>query len=249
MPLPSSGEISMSEVATEFNVSQNSISLANLGASPYNTTPIVVGQPVGLGDEFYGESSIGLTSELYSDNLGSSTSWDTFDGANEIDLTPFNGRTCRLAIHYSNGTTGTSYQGDFQIGSIISFGTTSLNFQYNQTDWQTTRANTAATKTAYDAATFYQFADGTTSGRWNRRNTSAPPSSGTGLAPGSGNPPGTQYYAYTETSGASSTMLGYGFWLRGPAVTFASSGNDIELDIAHFGSNMGTYKVFLDVTV
>ena len=44
-------------------------------------------------------------------------------------------------------------------------------------------------------------------------------------------------------------MLGFGFWLRSPAVTFASNGNDIELAIAHFGSNMGTYKVFLDVTV
>ena len=242
MALPSSGPLSINDIRVELAASATNQSLGAFSDTAGFLSPDAI-------SEFYGFVNIptGLSSELYSNNLGSSTSWDIFDGANEIDLSPYNGRTCRLAVHYSNGTTGTSYQGDFQIGSIVTLGTTSLNFQYSLTDWQTTRANTAATSIAYNAATFYGLVDGTTSQRWNRRNTSAPPSNGTGLAPGTGNPPNTQYYAYTETSGGS--MLGFGFWLRSPAVTFASNSNDIQLAIAHYGSNMGTYKVFLDVTV
>ena len=245
MALPSSGPLSINDIRVELAASATNQSLGAFSNTAGFAAPDVI-------SDFYGYSNIplGLSSELYSNNLGSSTAWDLFQGANEIDLSPYNGRTCRLAVHYSNGTAFTSYQGDFQIGSIVTLGTTTLNFQTSTTDWQTTRANTAATSTAYNAATFYGLVDGTTSQRWNRRNTSKPPSGGTGLAPGSGDPPNTQYYAYTETSGASSTMLGFGFWLRSPAVTFASSNsNDILLAIAHYGSNMGTYKVFLDVTV
>jgi len=244
MALPSSGPLSINDIRVELAAASTNQSLRAFSNTAGFTSPDAI-------TDFYGFVNVptGLSPELYSDNLASSTSWDTFDGANEIDLSPYNGRTCRLAVHYSNGTIGTSFRGDFQIGSIVTLGTTSLNFQYSLTDWQTTRADIAATSTAYNAATFFTLADGTSIGRWNRRNTSAPPSSGTGLAPGSGTPPGTQYYAYTETSGGSSIMLGYGFWLRSPEITFASSGNDIALAIAHFGNNMGTYKVFLDVTV
>tara|TARA_B110000027_G_scaffold33074_1_gene36735 strand:+ start:237 stop:968 length:732 start_codon:yes stop_codon:yes gene_type:complete len=243
MALPSSGPLSINDIRVELEASATNQSLGAFSDTAGFAAPDAI-------TDFYGFVNIptGLSSELYSNNLQSSTSWDLFQGANEIDLSPYNGRTCRLAVHYSNGTASTSYRGDFQIGSIVTLGTTTLNFQTSTTDWQTTRANTAATSTAYNAATFYTLADGTTSQRWNRRNTSAPPSSGTGLAPGTGDPPNTSYYAYTETSGGS--MLGFGFWLRSPAVTFASSNsNDIILAIAHFGSNMGTYKVFLDVTV
>jgi len=242
MALPTSGPLSINDIRVELGASTTNQSLGTFSDTAGFAAPDAI-------TDFYGFSNIptGLSGELYSDNLGSSTSWDTFDGANEIDLSPYQGKTCKLAVHYSNGTASTSYRGDFQIGSIVTLGTTSLNFQTSTTGWQTTRLNTAATSTAYNAATFYTLADGSTSGRWNRRNTSAPPSGGTGLAPGSGTPPGTQYYAYTETSGQSSAMLGFGFWLRSPAVTFASSGNDIALAIAHLGSNMGTYKVFLDV--
>jgi hypothetical protein len=244
MALPTSGPLSINDIRVELAASATNQSLGTFSDTAGFAAPDAI-------TDFYGFVNIptGLSSELYSNNLGSSTSWDIFQGANEIDLSPYQGRTCRLAVHYANGTTGTSYQGDFQIGSIVTLGTTSLNFQYSLTNWQTTRANTTATSTAYNAATFYTLADGSTSQRWNRRNTSKPPSGGTGLAPGSGDPPSTQYYAYTETSGQSSAMLGFGFWLRSPAVTFASNGNDIGLAIAHFGSNMGTYKVFLDVTV
>ena len=242
MPLPSTGPLSINDIRGELGQASTNQSLESFSDTAGFATDTI--------SNFRGYSAIstGLTSALYTENLSSNANWLTFDGSNEIDLTPYRGTTSRLVIHYTNGTASTSYRGDFQIGSIVTLGTTTLNFQTSLTDWQTTRANTAATSTAYNAATFYTLADGTTSQRWNRRNTSAPPSSGTGLAPGTGDPPNTSYYAYTETSGGS--MLGFGFWLRSPAVTFASSNsNDIILAIAHFGSNMGTYKVFLDVTV
>lgn len=52
MPLPSSGPLSSSQVATEFGVSQTDISLANLGTKL--DTPISLGDPVTLPDDFYG---------------------------------------------------------------------------------------------------------------------------------------------------------------------------------------------------
>jgi len=42
-------------------------------------------------------------------------------------------------------------------------------------------------------------------------------------------------------------MFGYGFWFRGPSTTFASSNNTLDLAIAHYGSNVGSFSVFLDV--
>ena len=241
MALPSSGPLSINDIRVELAASSTNQSLGAFSDTAGFTAPDAV-------SDFYGYSNIplGLTSVLHTENLSSSTAWDIFQGDNEINLTPYRGKTARLVIHYTNGTSGTSYQGDFQIGSIVYFGTTTLNFQTSTTDWQTTRANTAATSTAYNAATFYTLADGTTSGRWNRRNTSAPPSSGTGLAPGTGDPPDTSYYAYTETSGGS--MLGYGFWFRSPQVVFSTNTDpSLEFAFAHYGSNVGSFRVYLDI--
>jgi len=53
MPLPESGPISMSQVATEFGVSQDDISLDNLGTY----VGISSGQEVTLPDDFYGAAS------------------------------------------------------------------------------------------------------------------------------------------------------------------------------------------------
>ena len=239
MALPSSGPLSINDIRVELEASATNQSLGAFSDTAGFAAPDAI-------TDFYGFVNIptGLSSELYSNNLQSSTSWDLFQGANEIDLSPYNGRTCRLAVHYSNGTASTSYRGDFQIGSIVTWGASSLNFQYSLTDWQTTRTNT--NNSSYSTATWYTLADGASSGRWNRRNTSAPPSSGTGLAPGSGDPPGTQYYAYTETSGGN--MLGYGFWFRSPAVTFPTGVDpDLEFAYAHYGSNVGSFRVYFDV--
>ena len=244
MALPTSGPLSINDIRVELAASATNQSLGTFSDTAGFAAPDAI-------SDFYGFSNIptGLSSELYSQNLSSSTTWDLFQGSNEIDLSVYAGRTCRLVVHYTNGTQGTSYQGDFQIGGLVYLGTSTLNLQTSLTGWQTTRLDTAATKTAYDAATFYSLIAGTVSGRWNQRNTNAPPSGGTGVAPDNNYPPGSQYYAYAETSGNSTALLGYGFWLRSPAVTFASINNTLDIAIAHLGSNMGTWKVFLDVTV
>jgi hypothetical protein len=54
MALPSSGPISSSQVATEFEVSLTNISLSNLGTQL--SDPITAGQPVELANDFYGQS-------------------------------------------------------------------------------------------------------------------------------------------------------------------------------------------------
>ena len=55
MALPASGPISSSQVATEFSVSQTSISLSNLGTKL--SSAITAGQPVELASDFYGQSA------------------------------------------------------------------------------------------------------------------------------------------------------------------------------------------------
>ena len=236
MALPSSGPLSINDIRVELAASSTNQSLGAFSDTAGFTAPDAV-------SDFYGYSNVplGLTSALYTQNLTSNTAWDIVQ---EDFSSIYNGKTCRLAIHYTNGTSSPTYTGDFQIGANITFGQSNISFASSTTNWQTTYQNTAATKTAYDAATFYTLADGTSSGRWNRRNSSKPPSTGTGLAVDQ-TVTGTPYFAYTETSGGS--MSGYGFWFRGPSTTFASSDNGFELAIAHFGSNVGSFSVFLDV--
>ena len=59
MALPTSGPLSSSQVATEFDVSQTSISLSNLGTKL--SSPISAGQPVELANDFYGQSAATYT--------------------------------------------------------------------------------------------------------------------------------------------------------------------------------------------
>lgn len=59
MALPTSGPLSSSQVATEFDVSQTSISLSNLGTKL--SSPISAGQPVELANDFYGQSGTTYT--------------------------------------------------------------------------------------------------------------------------------------------------------------------------------------------
>ena len=241
MSLPTTGPLSLNDIKVELGASSNNVSLGAMSDTAGFTAPDKV-------SEFYGYSNIplGLTSVLHTENLSSSTTWDVFQGDNEINLTPYRGRTARLVIHYTNGTSSTSYRGDFQIGAIISLGAGDISFASSTTNYQTTQTNSS--NSSYASSTFYTLADGSSSGRWNRRNTSAPPSGGTGLVPDT-TVTGTQYYAYTETSGASATMLGYGFWFRTPAVTFDSNTDpSLEFTYAHYGSNVGSFRVYLDIT-
>jgi len=59
MALPSSGQMAMTAVATEFSVSLTNISLSNLGTKL--SEPITAGQPVELADNFYGQSAVTLS--------------------------------------------------------------------------------------------------------------------------------------------------------------------------------------------
>lgn len=235
MALPSSGQLSLNDIRAELSAASTNVSLRSMSSTAGKSTPDAV-------SEFYGYSGIstGLSSALYTQNLSTSTAWDIFQGDNEIStLSDYANTTSRLVIQYINGTSGTSYQGDFQIGSIVYFGPSSYNTQYSTTNWQTTTTNTST----YSGASWTTLGTGTTSGRWNMRNTSAPPSSGTGLAPDT-TVTNSQYYMYAETSGGS--MLGYSFWLRSPETSMGSDPS-LEFAFAHYGSNVGTFKVYIDV--
>ncbi len=60
MALPSSGQMAMTAVATEFSVSSTNISLSNLGTKL--SEPITAGNEVELATDFYGQSAVTLTS-------------------------------------------------------------------------------------------------------------------------------------------------------------------------------------------
>ncbi len=60
MALPSSGQMTMTAVATEFSVSSTNISLSNLGTKL--SSAITAGNEVELANDFYGQSGVTLTS-------------------------------------------------------------------------------------------------------------------------------------------------------------------------------------------
>ena len=234
MALPSAGNpLSFSQIRTELSAASTNVSLRSMSSTAGKSTPDAV-------SEFYGYSSIplGLSSALYTQNLTSTTSWDIFQGDNEIStLSDYNGKNGRLVIQYINGTTGTSYQGDFQIGATIYLGNTTYDLSQSRTGWQTTTTNTST----YSGASWTSLGTGTSGGRWNVTN-STPPSSGTGTSVDT-TVESTGYHVYAETSGAS--MLGYNFWLRSPITAFNDA---LEFSFVSYGSNVGTFKVYLDVT-
>ena len=234
MALPSIGNpLSFSQIRTELSAASTNVSLRSMSSTAGKSTPDAV-------SEFYGYSNIplGLSSALYTQNLSSTTSWDILQGENEFDTSAYAGKNLRLVIQYTNGTSGTSYQGDFQIGATIYLGNTTYNLT-STTGWQTTTTNTGT----YSGASWTSLGTGTTGGRWNVTN-SVPPSSGTGTSVDTTVEP-TGYHVYAETSGAS--MSGYNFWLRSPITSF-STNQSLEFSFVSYGGNVGSYKVYFDVT-
>ena len=69
MALPSSGQMTMTAVATEFSVSSTGISLSNLGTKL--TDSIAAGNPVNLATSFYGQSAVTLIAFDYSSDYQS----------------------------------------------------------------------------------------------------------------------------------------------------------------------------------
>ena len=234
MALPSIGNpLSFSQIRTELSAASTNVSLRSMSSTAGKSTPDAV-------SEFYGYSNIplGLSSALYTQTLSSTTSWDILQGENEFDTSAYAGKNLRLVIQYTNGTSGTSYQGDFQIGATIYLGNTTYNLT-STTGWQTTTTNTGT----YSGASWTSLGTGTTGGRWNVTN-SVPPSSGTGTSVDTTVEP-TGYHVYAETSGAS--MSGYNFWLRSPITSF-STNQSLEFSFVSYGGNVGSYKVYFDVT-
>lgn len=234
MALPSAGNpLSFSQIRTELSAASTNVSLRSMSNTAGKSTPDAV-------SEFYGYSSIplGLSSALYTQNLSSTTSWDIFQGDGEIStLSDYDGKNGRLVIQYTNGTASTSYRGDFQIGATIYLGNTTYDLSQSRTGWQTTTTNTST----YSGASWTSLGTGTSGGRWNVTN-SIPPSSGTGTSVDT-TVESTGYHVYAETSGGS--MLGYNFWLRSPITALVDT---LEFSFVSYGSNVGTFKVYLDVT-
>jgi hypothetical protein len=234
MALPSSGQLSLNDIRAELSAASTNVSLRSMSSTAGKSTPDAV-------SEFYGFSNIplGLSSALYTENLSSTTSWDIFQGDNEIDTSAYAGKNLRLVIQYTNGTCCTSYQGDFQIGATIELGNTTYNLSTSRTGWQTTTTNTST----YSGASWSSLPLGTSGGRWNVTNLT-PASSGTGVAVDT-SVESTGYHVYAETSGGS--MSGYNFWLRSPITSF-STAQSLEFSYVSFGPNVGTFKVYFDVT-
>lgn len=196
----------------------------------------------GTGYWFNGNSGnatyqLGLSPSLYSYTGDQGTSWFT---TGNIDVSAYLGSTSRIFCFY---TSGTSFRGDAQIGWARLGGTT-WTFETGPESWETTTAN--STGITYSNAVWSAIAtSGTSSNRWNR-DSGGTGSSGTALSGSSivygGGAPGT-WYLYAETSGN-----GYSnkdFLCRSPAVTVTS--NTLELVLAGYGTNIGTFNVYLDV--
>ena len=237
MALPSVGNpLSFSQIRTELSAASTNVSLRSMSSTAGKSTPDAV-------SEFYGYSNIplGLSSALYTQNLSSTTSWDIFQGDNEIDTSVYAGKNLRLVIQYTNGTCCTSYQGDFQIGATIYLGNSTYNLSTSsgRTGWQTTTSNTST----YSGASWLSLSTGGSGGRWNVTN-STPSSFGTGVAVDT-TVESTGYHVYAETSGGS--MSGYNFWLRSPITSFSTE-QSLEFSFVSFGPNVGSYKVYFDVT-
>lgn len=169
----------------------------------------------------------GLSDAIYSQNVSSTTTWSSNTHTLSSD---YNGSTVRVVWEYNNGT---SYRGDFQLDDFTLFGTTYSPEAGIVSGWQTSTVNTAA----YTSVSWSALGNGTNTNRWNR-DASGTPSSSTGLTSGNTG----IYYYYAETSGTS----GQKYWLRSPEITISGNYN-ITYYKAHYGSNVGDYKVYVDV--
>ena len=234
MALPSSGSLSLNDIRAELSAASTNVSLRSMSSTAGKSTPDAV-------SEFYGYSNIplGLSSALYTQNLSSTTTWDIFQGDNEIDTSAYAGKNLRLVIQYTNGTCCTSYQGDFQIGATIYLGNTTYNLSTSRTGWQSTTTNTST----YSGASWSDLGTSRSGGRWSVTN-AVPSSTGTGTSVDT-TVESTGYHVYAETSGGS--MSGYNFWLRSPITSFATA-QSLEFSFVSFGPNVGSYKVYFDVT-
>ena len=242
MPLQTSGSISLGDIHVEAagsvyaGTSESSLNDADIrGLTPasgftINSTPNTT---ISIGD-FYGASA-STVEEGLSDSLdsisGTSDAWST----RTVDISDYAGSEVRLVFGYTNGSQGTSYQGDIQLDDIRLDGTT-YSFENTGHSWQTTTSDTQIAN--YSTASFSTLSTGTTTNRWNV-DSGGTPSGSTGRTDADAG----SYYVYAETS---SGAAGRGYVLRSPAVTLGSSPT-LSYAVARKGNNIGALNVYLDV--
>ena len=241
MALQSSGAISLANIQTEFGGS-NPISLSEY----YGVASGVPSSGAIALSNFYGTSAI-ASAGLYEVNsfaATSSTSWTSF--IQNLESYKFQSQF-RIVFRYQNGTSGTAYQGDFQIDTIIiqdmDYNSVVIDNFESDSESYVTSTGSSESGTYSSVSSWTTVPTSTTTYRWNRR-TGGTPSGGTGVAPVSGT--SGSYYLYAETSGTSSGIY---YWLRSPTYTwsYATKLRQIIVAYAAYGSNVGTLKTYIEV--
>lgn len=176
--------------------------------------------------------STGLSSSVYNQNLSSSSSWSQ---KSHTLSSLYKGRTVKFVWRYVNGTSGTSYIGDFQLDDFNLLG----NTYSPESGTESFETSTSQTISTYSSVSFSALGTGGTSYRWNR-DASGTSSGSTGLTSGN---TGSWYY-YAEVSG--SNTLGGNYWLRSPSIVVSDNLN-LSYYIGHLGSNVGNYYLYVDV--
>lgn len=176
--------------------------------------------------------STGLSSAIFSQNLSSSSSWSQ---KSHTLSSLYKGRTVRIVWQYINGSSGTSYIGDFQLDDFSLLG----NTYSPETGTESFQTSASTGTSTYSSVSFFSLGTGTSLYRWNR-DASGTGSSNTGLSSGNTG----SWYFYAEVSG--SNTLGGNYWLRSPSIVVSDNLN-LSYYIGHLGSNVGSYNIYVDV--
>jgi hypothetical protein len=260
MAIPSSGPLSLrATIANEVDgvATNTDVSLRTLSFTAGKTSPDKM-------SEFYNYTS---GPGVLLDTISPDGTGTTFTFSGNYSLTSYAGQSRRLVLQYTSGTGET---GDFQIHSVDFNGT-----MYGPTSnihsplIQTSRTS----ETNYSSVTFYNISTGQVNDRWNVRNGSNTPTTGTGISTYA-NPTYISYssptyqhyigygygwttfhtivtnfnngyrYFYAETSGTSASTPNKEHWLRTPATTIVS-GRNASFYYVGKGATVGTLKVWL----
>lgn len=247
MPLPSSGEIRVSQINTELGRTSNTAN-SNFagGTTPQNGSLFKLGESGGVN-----QIAPHAMSEWYNYGLGLSDCLFTRTGQYttnsyelcQVDLTAYRGNTVRLVWHYVSGS---SFRGDIQIDTIkVTEGDGQPNglpnltydFDSGTESFQTSTSDTSS----YGSVSFSNLTTGATSLRWNR-DSGGTSSSNTALTfADSGS-----FYVYAETTNPG--FANKNFWLRSPEIVVEDSEQaKVEWKMARYGSNIGTICFHVEV--
>ena len=243
MALQTSGAISINEIHIEAGGSSGTE--CNISDSDIRGLINKVSGSIGF-DEFYGAAAYVAPTEdaYYEMNLlgtitGANASWVNFTNS----LSTYAGQKGRVVFLYTNGTSGTSFQGDLQIDNV-SFDSNSYSFEGISQDWVT--STNFSTQLSFTSTTLSEFNTrirsyptigiGTVGSRFNI-DAGGTPSGSTGLTTASSG----AYYVYAETSGSSN---GYNFALSSPLIQLSASVGNLSYDLARYGGNIGTLRAY-----